>query len=117
MQGRRATVGVAIAGGFDGDDLRERPLEQRREALARLVAKRRSDGIVYSEALQDEGALVYMKACALGLEGIVSKRAGRQRQIFYADLRKERQRQATHRHVATSATRQAHHDIRGGGVV
>jgi bifunctional non-homologous end joining protein LigD len=42
----------------------------------RLVAKRRGDGIVYSEALQGEGALVYMKACALGLEGIVSNRAG-----------------------------------------
>jgi bifunctional non-homologous end joining protein LigD len=59
-----------------GDDLRQRPLEKRREALARLVAKRRGDGIEFSEALVDEGAVVFAKACELGLEGIVSKRAG-----------------------------------------
>jgi bifunctional non-homologous end joining protein LigD len=61
---------------LDGDDLRQRPLEARREALARLIAKRRSDGIVFSEALVDEGAVVFAKACELGLEGIVSKREG-----------------------------------------
>jgi ATP-dependent DNA ligase len=33
-------------------------------------------GIVFSEALADEGAVVFAKACELGLEGIVSKRAG-----------------------------------------
>jgi bifunctional non-homologous end joining protein LigD len=41
-----------------GDDLRQRPLEKRREALAA------------------EGAVVFKNACASGLEGIVSKRAG-----------------------------------------
>ena len=41
-----------------------------------LVAKRRGDGIVFSDALAAEGALVFAKACELGLEGIVSKRAG-----------------------------------------
>jgi bifunctional non-homologous end joining protein LigD len=61
---------------LDGDDLRQRPLEKRREALARLITKRRGDGIVFSEALVDEGAVVFAKACELGLEGIVSKRAG-----------------------------------------
>ena len=35
-----------------GDDLRQRPLEKRREALMRLVAKRRGDGILFSEALR-----------------------------------------------------------------
>jgi bifunctional non-homologous end joining protein LigD len=54
-----------------GDDLRQRPLEKRRKALARLIAKRRG-----SEALADEGAVAFAKACELGLEGIVSKRAG-----------------------------------------
>jgi bifunctional non-homologous end joining protein LigD len=62
---------------LDGDDLRQRPLEKRREALARLIAKRRSDGIVFSEALVEDGAVVFAKACELGLEGIVSKREGR----------------------------------------
>jgi ATP-dependent DNA ligase len=59
-----------------GDDLRQRPLEARREALMRLVAKRRGDGILFNEALAEEGALVFAKACELGLEGIVSKRQG-----------------------------------------
>jgi bifunctional non-homologous end joining protein LigD len=61
---------------LDSDDLRERPLEKRREALMRLVAKRRSDGIVFSESLAVEGAVVFATARTLGLEGIVSKRAG-----------------------------------------
>ena len=54
----------------------ERPVEKRREALQRLVAKRRGDGILFNEALAEEGAVVFAKACELGLEGIVSKRAG-----------------------------------------
>jgi ATP-dependent DNA ligase len=67
--------------GFDllrlnGEDLRQRPLEARRQALERLVAKRRGDGILFNEALADEGSVVFVKACDLGLEGIVSKRAG-----------------------------------------
>ena len=31
---------------------------------------------MFSEALAEEGAVVFAKACELGLEGIVSKRAG-----------------------------------------
>jgi bifunctional non-homologous end joining protein LigD len=42
---------------LDGDDLRQRPLEARREALMRLIAKRRGDGILFSEALVEEGAV------------------------------------------------------------
>ena len=61
---------------LEGDDLRLRPIEARREALLRLVSKRRSEGIVFSEALAADGAVVFAKACQLGLEGIVSKRAG-----------------------------------------
>ena len=33
------------------------------------------DGLPFSEALAAEGAIVFAKACELGLEGIVSKRA------------------------------------------
>ena len=47
--------------------------EARREALSRLIAG--ADG-VFSEALAAEGAVVFAKACELGLEGIVSKREG-----------------------------------------
>ena len=59
---------------LDGEDLRPRPLEERREALSGLIAG--GDNIVFSEAIAAEGALVFVKACELGLEGIVSKRAG-----------------------------------------
>ena len=61
---------------LNGDDLRQRPLEKRREAVGRLIAKRRTDGILFNEALAEESAVVFAKACELGLEGIVSKRAG-----------------------------------------
>ena len=60
--------------GLEGDDLRQRPLEERRDVLSRLVAG--VDGVVFSEALATEGAVVFAHACRLGLEGIVSKRAG-----------------------------------------
>jgi len=33
-------------------------------------------GIVFNEALAAEGTVVFVKACELGLEGTVSKRAG-----------------------------------------
>jgi bifunctional non-homologous end joining protein LigD len=57
----------------EGDDLRLWPIEARREALVRRVAG--VDGILFSEALAAEGAVVFTKACELGLEDIVSKRA------------------------------------------
>ena len=56
------------------DRSRQRPLEERRGALSRLVAG--LDGVLFSEAIEAEGDLVFAKACELGLEGIVSKRAG-----------------------------------------
>ena len=34
------------------------------------------DGVLFSEALVVEGVVVFAKACELGLEGVVSKRAG-----------------------------------------
>jgi ATP-dependent DNA ligase len=60
---------------LDGDDLRLRPLEARREALMRLVGDV-GNSIVFSEAIAAEGAVVFAKACELGLEGVVSKRVG-----------------------------------------
>ena len=56
------------------DRSRQRPLEERRGALSRLVAG--LDGVLFSEAIEAEGELVFAKACELGPEGIVSKRAG-----------------------------------------
>jgi bifunctional non-homologous end joining protein LigD len=59
---------------LEGEDLRERPMEERREALAQLVAG--VGNIQFSAALEAEGLFVFAHACQLGLEGIVSKRAG-----------------------------------------
>ncbi len=52
---------------LEGDDQRLRPLEVRREALQQLVAG--VNGILFSEALAAEGAVVFAKACELGLKG------------------------------------------------
>jgi bifunctional non-homologous end joining protein LigD len=57
-----------------GEDVRQRPLEERRDKLARLIPG--VDGVLFSEAIEAEGATVFAKACEMGLEGIVSKRAG-----------------------------------------
>jgi len=59
---------------LNGQDIRLQPLEDRRKALSRLVAG--VENILFSEAIEAEGALVFAKACEMGLEGIVSKRAG-----------------------------------------
>jgi len=63
--------------GFDlielnGDDLRRDPLGVRKATLDRLLA-RAAPGLRYSE-LKEDGPLVFLHACNLGLEGIVSKR-------------------------------------------
>jgi bifunctional non-homologous end joining protein LigD len=58
---------------------RPEPLEERRKRLRKLLpakAKALRDGIQFSEAITGEGAAIFRHACALGLEGIVSKRIG-----------------------------------------
>ena len=71
--GARACLVAFDLLGLDGEDVRQRPLEERRDRLARLV--RGVDGILFSQAIEAEGAIVFAHACKLGLEGIVSKRA------------------------------------------
>ena len=59
---------------LDGEDLRREPIEERKgtgEAAAPA-----SGGIVFNEHYAGDGAIVYRHACALGCEGIVSKRLG-----------------------------------------
>jgi ATP-dependent DNA ligase len=48
------------------------PIEERRSTLLRLVVG--VSGILFSETLAAEGAVVFAKACELDLEGVVSKR-------------------------------------------
>jgi bifunctional non-homologous end joining protein LigD len=60
---------------LDGRDLSGLPLTERKAALERLVGKSQSGTIRLSEHLADAGKTVLEHACAMGLEGIVSKRA------------------------------------------
>ena len=60
---------------LDGDDLRRRPIEERKRALKRLL-RREHPGIAFNQFFDVEGAIVFKNACALGCEGIVSKRLG-----------------------------------------
>ncbi len=59
---------------LNGKDLRQQPIEERRGALSPVVAG--VDAILFSDAIIEHGALVFAKACEMGLEGIISKRVG-----------------------------------------
>src|SRR5512144_1718081 len=58
---------------LDGDDLRRKPLVERKAAL-RKVLRRTKGGIQYVEHTEGDGAEMFAAVCKLGLEGIVSKR-------------------------------------------
>jgi ATP-dependent DNA ligase len=60
---------------LDGEDWRQRPLEERKARLAELLAKAPT-GIHFVEHMEGDGATIFEHACKLGLEGIVSKRRG-----------------------------------------
>ncbi len=60
---------------LDGRDLRPAPLQERKQALTRLLP-RESDGIALNRHYDGDGGIVYKHACALGCEGIVSNRLG-----------------------------------------
>jgi bifunctional non-homologous end joining protein LigD len=57
-----------------GQDLRSRPLIERKALLSNVLGKIKGK-IRLSEHVRGSGAAVFAKACKLGLEGIVSKRA------------------------------------------
>ncbi|WP_191969765.1 non-homologous end-joining DNA ligase [Neorhizobium galegae] len=55
-----------------GNDLRALPLVERKRMLAEILAPL-TGGISYVEFLEGDGRTIFEHACALGLEGIVSK--------------------------------------------
>ena len=67
----------AVALAFDllvsGDDIRRRPLFERKAAL-QWVLRRSRVGIQYVEHAEGHGDKLFAAVCDLGLEGIVSKR-------------------------------------------
>ena len=60
---------------LDGQDLRPLPLVERKEALAQLIQSvRKPTPLRFSESIAERGPVLLKHACALGLEGIISKR-------------------------------------------
>ena len=60
---------------LDGKDLRWQPVERRKAMLADLLRDIR-DGIAFNQHYEGDGAAIFQHVCALGCEGIVSKRLG-----------------------------------------
>ena len=67
----------AVACAFDlllaGDDIRRRPLVERKAEL-KWILRRARGGVQYVEHTEGDGEEMFAAACRLGLEGIVSKR-------------------------------------------
>ena len=59
---------------LDGFDITAAPLEDRKRVLAALLGEAVAPAIGYSEHLATDGAAMFERAVAMGLEGIVSKR-------------------------------------------
>jgi len=77
---RRGALASAVLCAFDlleldEKDLRRKPIEQRKELLARLLNGSRVS-IVFNKCFREDGEAVFRAACGLGCEGIVSKRLG-----------------------------------------
>ena len=60
---------------INGIELRQKPVEFRREALRDLISGH-GPAILYSEEIDAPADLAFKHVCKLGLEGIVSKRRG-----------------------------------------
>jgi bifunctional non-homologous end joining protein LigD len=72
----RATLWAFDLLALDREDLRARPLEERRDKLQRLLANASVLGIEFSDHATGDGERMYEAACRMGLEGIVAKRKG-----------------------------------------
>ncbi|RMO18648.1 ATP-dependent DNA ligase [Pseudomonas cichorii] len=59
-----------------GQDLRDTPLEERREALRQVLDKQRSRLLRYSDAFRSGHRDIIESASAMGLEGVIGKRVG-----------------------------------------
>jgi bifunctional non-homologous end joining protein LigD len=75
-----ATNVSAVLCAFDllevnGEDIRAEQIEDRKRRLAGLL-RLPHDGLALNETFTGDGVVIYKNACALGCEGIVSKRLG-----------------------------------------
>ncbi|MDH0892978.1 MULTISPECIES: DNA ligase D [unclassified Pseudomonas] len=61
---------------IDGEDLRQAPLETRRERLKQALGETRDGPLRFSAAFAAQHRDIVESACALALEGVIGKRAG-----------------------------------------
>jgi bifunctional non-homologous end joining protein LigD len=59
----------------DGEDLRSRPLLERKEQLEKLIKRHGAGRVKYSDHVRGNGGAVVDAACKMHLEGIISKQA------------------------------------------
>jgi bifunctional non-homologous end joining protein LigD len=59
----------------NGEDVRPESIEDRKRRLAGPL-RLPHNGIALNDTYRDDGAIICKRACALGCEGIVSKRLG-----------------------------------------
>ena len=73
--GPRATLCAFDLIEIDGEDLRWRPIEDRKSLLKKLLGNKHP-GIAFNKHFDIEGSVPFHHACKLGCEGIVSKGIG-----------------------------------------
>src|SRR5262245_66559137 len=61
---------------LDGEDLREAPIERRKQALRRIIGSAGAAGLQLAEHDHGDGAEIFAAACRFGCEGIVSEPLG-----------------------------------------
>ena len=61
---------------LNGEDLREKPVEDRRAALKKLLGKQKKGLLRFSDAFSAGHRDIIESACLLSLEGVIGKRAG-----------------------------------------
>ncbi|RMQ42668.1 ATP-dependent DNA ligase [Pseudomonas cichorii] len=61
---------------LDGQDMRDKSVEERREALKHVFDKQRSRLLRYSDAFRSGHRDIVQSASAMGLEGVIGKRVG-----------------------------------------
>src|SRR5690606_12404747 len=61
---------------LNGEDLRQQPLEARREALEQVLQGNESELLRFSDTFEADYQSIFKSACAMSLEGLIGKRAG-----------------------------------------
>jgi bifunctional non-homologous end joining protein LigD len=72
-EGARTAILYAFDLEHDGEDMRNLPFLDRKNALAQLLDNTRA-GILFNDHIVEDGPVVLAHACRLGAEGIVSKK-------------------------------------------